>query len=75
MMTVVQTKMYLLRAPPRLALTIYSYRAWAQPNHALTHLFQPGQGRLNEPHPSVARSDHTSQTNQPLGVKRMVKFA
>ncbi len=51
-------------------LTLYAYRARAQLNRALAHLFQPSQGRLNEPHPSTARSDHTSQTNRALGVKR-----
>ncbi len=40
-----------------------------QLNRALAHLFQLCQGRLNEPHPSVARSDHINQTNQALGVK------
>lgn len=50
--------------------TVALNRAWAQPNRALVHLFQLGQGLLNEPRPSTARSAHTSQTNRALGVKR-----
>ncbi len=45
--------------------SLHAYRT-----RALAHLFQPSQGRLNEPRPSAAQSDHTSQTNQALGVKR-----
>ncbi len=41
----------------------------AQLNHALTHLFQPSLGRLNEPCLRAACSDHTSKTNRALGVK------
>ncbi len=47
------------------APSLHAYRA-----RALAHLFQPSQGRLNEPRLSVARSDHTSQTNRALEVKR-----
>ncbi len=57
------------RAPVRLALTLPAYRARAQLNRAVAHLFQPSQGQLNEPCPSAARSDHTNQTNRALGVK------
>ncbi len=32
----------------RLALTLHAYRARAQLNRALAHLFQPSQGQLNE---------------------------
>ncbi len=37
------------RAPARLALTLHACRARVQLNRALAHLFQPSQGRLNEP--------------------------
>ncbi len=50
--------------------TLHAYRARARLNGALAHLFQPSQGWLNEPRLSTARSDHTSQTNRALGVKR-----
>ncbi len=36
----------------------------------LVHLLQPSQGLLNKPRPSVAQSDHISQTNRALGLKR-----
>ncbi len=37
------------RAPAQLALTLHAYCAQAKLNHALAHLLQPSQGRLNEP--------------------------
>ncbi len=37
---------------------------------SLAHLLQPSQGLLNKPRPSAAQSDHISQTNRALGLKR-----
>ncbi len=70
MMTVALTKSHMFCAPSRLVLTLHAYRARAQPNYAQAHLFQPGQGRLNNPSLSTARIAHTSQTNWALVVKR-----
>ncbi len=36
---------------------------------SLAHLLQPSQGLLNKPRPSVAWSDHISQTNRALGLR------
>ncbi len=41
-----------------------------RPSPTEPHLFQPSQGWLNEPRPSEARSDYTSQMNRALGFKR-----
>ncbi len=37
---------------------------------SLAHLLQPSQGLLNKPRPSAARSDHFTQTNRALGLRR-----
>ncbi len=37
---------------------------------SLAHLLQPSQGLLNKPRPSAAQSDHISQTNRALGLRR-----
>ncbi len=52
------------------ALALHSNRARAQLNRALAQLFQPSQGWLSVARPSAAWSDHTSQMNEALGVKR-----
>ncbi len=39
-------------------------------NRTLAHLLQPSQGLLNKPRPSAAQSDHISQTNRALGLRR-----
>ncbi len=48
------------RAPARLV----------QMNRTLAHLLQPSQGLLNKPRPSASRSDHFTQTNRALGLRR-----
>ncbi len=58
------------RAPARLALTLYVCRARVQMNRTLPHLLQPSQGLLNKPRPSASRSDHFTQTNRALGLRR-----
>ncbi len=58
------------RAPARLALTLYVCCARVQMNRTLAHLLQPSQGLLNKPCPSAAQSDHISQTNRALGLRR-----
>ncbi len=57
-------------APARLALTLHVCRARVQMNRTLAHLLQPSQGLLNKPRPSAARSDHFTQTNRALGLRR-----
>ncbi len=57
-------------APARLALTLYVCRARVQMNRTLAHLLQPSQGLLNKPRRSAAQSDHISQTNRALGLRR-----
>ncbi len=37
---------------------------------SLVHLLQPSQGLLNKPCPSASRSDHFTQTNRALGLRR-----
>ncbi len=39
-------------------------------NRTLAHLLQPSQGLLNKPRPNAAQSDHISQTNRALGLRR-----
>ncbi len=58
------------RAPARLAFTLYVCRARVQMNRTLAHLLQPSQGLLNKPRPSASRSDHFTQTNRALGLRR-----
>ncbi len=41
-----------------------------QMNRTLAHLLQPSQGLLNKPRPSASRSDHFTQTNRALGLRR-----
>ncbi len=49
--------------------TIYVPRP--SPNEpSLVHLLQPSQGLLNKPCSSAAQSDHISQTNRALGLRR-----
>ncbi len=57
-------------APARLALTQHVCRARVQMNRTLAHLLQSSQGLLNKPRPIEARSDHISQTNRALGLRR-----
>ncbi len=45
-------------------------RARVQMNRTLAHLLQPSQDLLNKPRPSAAQSDHISQTNRALGLRR-----
>ncbi len=45
-------------------------RARVQMNRTQAHLLQPSQGLLNKPRPSAAQSDHISQTNRALGLRR-----
>ncbi len=52
------------------ALTQHVFRARVQLNRTLAHLLQPSQGLLNKPRPSAAQSDHISQTNRALGLRR-----
>ncbi len=58
------------RAPARLVLTLYVCRARVQMNRTLAHLLQPSQGLLNKPCSSASRSDHFTQTNRALGLRR-----
>ncbi len=58
------------RAPARLALTLYVCRARVHMNRTLAHLLQPSQGLLNKPRPSASQSDHFTQTNRALGLRR-----
>jgi len=57
------------RAPARLD-TLYVCRARVQMNRTLAHLLQPSQGLLNKPRPSASRSDHFTQSNSALGLRR-----
>ncbi len=41
-----------------------------QMNRTLAHLLQTSQGLLNKPRPSASRSDHFTQTNRALGLRR-----
>ncbi len=45
-------------------------RARVQMNRTLAHLLQPSQGLINKPCPSASRSDHFTQTNRALGLRR-----
>ncbi len=56
------------RAPARLALTL-AYLC-AAPESKWTALLHPSQGLLNKPRRSAAQSDHISQTNRALGLRR-----
>ncbi len=58
------------RAPARLALTLHVCCARVQMNRTQAHLLQPSQGLLNKPRPSASRSDHFTQTNRALGLRR-----
>ncbi len=57
------------RAPARLVLTQHVCRP-SPTEPSLAHLLQPSQGLLNKPRPSASRSDHFTQTNRALGLRR-----